>query len=266
MKRKLLAAAIIFAAVCALAAVCAALRPAPAVSAEPTAVPSPTPSAVQTPAPSPTPKQKIVVIDPGHQARADAGQEPIGPGASQTKQKVTGGTQGAATGTPEYELNLAVGLMLRDELESRGYKVIMTRTENDVDISNSQRAQTANDAGADIFVRIHANGSDDPSARGALTMCMTAQNPYNAELYAESRLLSEDILGALCASSGANSLGVAETDTMSGINWSDVPVTIVEMGFMTNPSEDTLMETEDYRNKIAIGIADGIDKYFEDMK
>lgn len=209
-------------------------------------------------------KNICVAIDAGHQRRGNSEKEPIGPGSSTYKAKVASGTCGVATGINEYELNLAVSLKVRDILEERGYDVYMIRESHDVNISNSERAKLAAQNGADILVRVHANGDSNQSVYGALTMAPSSRNTYlSGDVISKSQKLSQKMIAAFCKDTGAKNRDVIYTDSMSGINWSTIPVTIIELGFMSNPSEDRLMATEDYRNKMAQGIADGIDAYYE---
>ena len=213
-----------------------------------------------------TPEQKTrtqtVVLDPGHSSVVASGTEPLGPGSTENKAADTSGTSGTVSGLTEYELNLTVSQKLRTELQNRGYTVLMTRESNDVPVSCIERADVANNSDADAFVRIHANGSEDSSAKGAMTICITPDNPFYPALYEQARALSDCIINNLSEVTGCENDGVWETDSMSGNNWSQVPATIVEMGYMTNPDEDALMATDDYQNKIVKGMADGIDQYF----
>lgn len=207
-------------------------------------------------------KGYLIVIDAGHQQRGNSEKEPVGPGASETKAKVTGGTTGISTGLREYELNLKVALMLEEILLERGYEVLMVRNSHEVNLSNSERAAVANEAGADAFIRIHANGSENSGVNGAMTICQTPENPYNGALYEKSRKLSDCVLDAFVEKTGAKKQRVWETDTMSGINWASVPTTIIEMGYMSNPEEDQKMATAEYQRLMAEGIADGVERYF----
>ena len=205
--------------------------------------------------------KKVIVLDPGHSAVVATGTEPLGPGSSEQKAADASGTRGVSSGVPEYELTLNISVQLKEVLEERGYQVVLTRESNDVPISCVQRAEVANNLNADAYVRIHANGSENSNAKGAMTICTTSNNPYNASIYGESKALSEAILEKYCEITGCRKEYVWETDTMSGNNWSQVPVTIVEMGYMTNPEEDVLMQTAEYQQKMVQGIADGIDAY-----
>ena len=210
-----------------------------------------------------TGKGHTVVIDPGHQEAAMNDLEPIGPGASQSKPMLSSGTSGVATGVPEYQLALDVSLKLRDELKARGYKVVMIREDNHCPISNKGRAEIANKCRGAVFLRIHANGDSNPSTSGMLTMCPASDNPYTPEIIGGSNRLARLVLDQMVKSTGATSKGIIETNNMSGINWCKIPVTIIEMGFMSNPDEDRLLQTEDYQKKIVDGISNGVDKYFE---
>lgn len=199
-------------------------------------------------------------LDPGHQARGNSAQEPVAPGSGETKAKVSSGTQGVSSGVPEYQVNLSVGLKLRDLLESAGAEVIMTRESNDVDISNSERAQKMNDAGVDLVVRLHCDGEDDPSRNGAFILIPAGG--YTTGIQSASRAAAEDVLAAFVETTGAKNLGLSERSDQTGFNWSTVPVINIEMGHMSNAAEDERLASDSYQQLCAEGIAAGLMRYF----
>ena len=219
--------------------------------------------------PSTSSRQFTVCIDPGHQGSwVDmSAQEPMAPGSSQTKNKATTGTSGNYSKVPEYEVNLEVSLVLQKELTSRGYKVVMTREDNDKAISNKERAEFATEAGADITVRIHANSDNSASAAGALTMAPTSSNQYlDKDIIEKSNTLASCIIDSYCNATDLANKGVISADNMTGTNWSTIPVAILEMGFMSNQSDDLYITNSANHETMAKGIADGIDAYFNTVE
>ena len=204
----------------------------------------------------------VVAIDAGHQAKANAEKEPIGPSSQTMKAKMPEGAVGTATGVKEYELTLTVAQKLESELKARGYQVVMVRTSHDVNLSDAERAVIANNSDAEIFIRLHANSMENSGVYGALAMCMTEYNPYNASLHTKSYTLSKKIIDNICSLTGTKNRGVQKVDNSSAINWSEIPVSVVEMGFLSNPDEDRWLQSEDYQAKIVSGIAAAVDSYF----
>ncbi|MBQ3393360.1 MAG: N-acetylmuramoyl-L-alanine amidase [Lachnospiraceae bacterium] len=206
---------------------------------------------------------KTVVLDPGHSGVTAEGTVPLGPGSSERKDADSPGTRGVETGVYEYELNLTMAFKIKKELESRGYTVFLTRSDSSAPHDCIERAEVANSNGADIFVRLHANNKRDHSATGAMTICITPDNPFVPQMYQRSRLLSEKLLNCYVRATGCVWEEIWETDTMTGNNWSKVPTTLIEFGYMSNPGEDRKMQTASYQAKMTLGTANGIDAYFE---
>ena len=208
--------------------------------------------------------KNVIVIDPGHSSEIPAGQVPLGPGSDEMKDADNYGAVSVTTGLHEYELVLDVSLMLRDKLEARGYKVVMVRTTNTGKYNCLDRAKVANDNNAAIFLRVHANAAPkDHSKNGAMTICITKDNEFIPSMYKKSRLLSDMILNNYVAAVGCYNEGVWERDDMVANNWSKVPTTLVELGYMTNEREDRLMQTDAYKEKMANGLLYGVDAYFK---
>jgi len=206
--------------------------------------------------------KKVIVIDPGHQLKANSATEPIGPGAKEKKAKVTAGATGTKTKIREAEIVLKVGKKLKKILEAEGYEVIMTRTKMKVNLSNKERADIANKANADVFIRLHCDGSSSASAKGASVLAPKSDNPYLTKKNIKaSQKLCEYVIKSYCKVTGAKNRGVSKVNNMSGINWCEVPVCLIEMGFLSNAEEEALLVSDDYQDKCAKGMAEGINAY-----
>lgn len=252
----------------------AAPTPSPAPEITPTIAPTqapptetpastPEPKATQAPTPSATAKPLaglVIGLDPGHQSKANREQEPVAPGSSETKNKVSSGTQGAGSGVYEHEVNLAVGLLLRNLLEEAGATVIMTRTTADVDISNVERAQLFNKYKVDLGIRLHCNGAEDSAKYGAF---MLVNADKNFAYYTQSVRAAELILAAYGSETGLDiSKGITYRSDQTGFNWCERPVVNIEMGHLTNTEEDKKLVDSDFQKKMARGIFKGILAYF----
>jgi N-acetylmuramoyl-L-alanine amidase len=203
-----------------------------------------------------------VVVDPGHDLRANPATEPIGPGSSTRKILDGGGTSGVVTGIREADLNLAVALRVRALLEKAGIRVVMTRNSTShTSMGNIARAQIANRAHAALFLRIHADGSTDPRADGTHTLYPALQPGWTDDVYSQSRRAARIVQAELVHALGFPNRGLQEHTDFTGFNWSNVPVILVELGFMTNPTEDRLLATTEYRQRAAVGLCRGTLRY-----
>ncbi len=213
-------------------------------------------------------RNRIIVIDAGHQLHANGSHEPNGPDSTIMKTEVSESMVGVSTKTQEHELTLNVALLLRNVLIARGYSVVMIRETNNVNISDMKRAQIANKYSAAAFISIHANGDADATVSGAATVCASPSNPYPGCVanYRCSQGLSAYVLDAFCKKTSMEQLPIREKDDRTTINWSEVPTTVVEMGYLTNSGDDHRMASNYFYQMAANGIADGLDAYFADLE
>ena len=200
----------------------------------------------------------VVVIDPGHDARANLATEPIGPGSTARKIKDGGGTHGVVTGIGEPDLTLDVSLRLRRLLRAAGVRVVMTRTTTSgASMGNVARARIANASAAALFLRVHADGASSASARGTHTLRPALRRGWTDDVYRSSRRAATLVQAELVRALGFPDRGIQERSDFTGFNWADVPVILVEMGFMTNPSEDRALARPAVRGRAALGLCRG---------
>lgn len=203
-----------------------------------------------------------IVIDPGHSSTGTSGNEPVSPNSSTTKLKDGLGATGSYTNIPEHKTNMSVALLVKKELTSKGYNVILTKQDVAESKSNIERAEVGNKNNADLVVRIHADSAENSSISGA-SMHVPANNEYTSSFYKISKSYGTTILNNYVDEIGIKNRGVIERNDLTGFNWSKVPVVLIEMGFLSNKEDDNFVSNTANHPKIAKAISDGIDKCFE---
>lgn len=200
----------------------------------------------------------VVVVDPGHDLRANLATEPIGPGAAVRKIKDGGGTHGVVTGTREADVVLDVSLRLRALLRGAGVTVVMTRTRTAGEsMGNVARARIANRAGAALFLRVHADGHPSRAVRGTHTLAPALASGWTDDVHRASARAASLVQRELVRALGFPDRGIGERSDFTGFNWADVPVILVELGFMTNPIEDRQLGRPAVRERAALGLCRG---------
>jgi N-acetylmuramoyl-L-alanine amidase len=199
----------------------------------------------------------LVCLDPGHGTAPVIGRqvEPIGPGSAQLKIKDPGGASG------EAPVALAIARRTRALLRARGYRVAMTRDGTGYRGGNRERARFCNARGAALMIRIHADGSSDPSVHGISTLVPALRRGWTNDVYGASGRAGRLLQDELVAATGARNLGVVERADLTGFNWADVPVVLVETGFMSNPREAGLLRSAGYQQKVARALAGGAQRF-----
>lgn len=204
-----------------------------------------------------------ICIDPGHQKEPDYEEEPIYPGSLIKKPKCAPGTFGIISRVSEHQIVLDISFLLKGLLEKNGYSVIMTRDKDDVHISNKERAEFANRNKSDVCIKIHCNGVRNSLKlfgflkSGVMTL-VPAQNRVSNDLYKRSKIIAELVHKSIILNTGLQDRGVIERNDLAGFNWSEVPVILLELGYLTNPKEDRLLNNEKFKLKIAKAILEGL--------
>ena len=184
--------------------------------------------------------EKVIVIDAGH-----GGNDP--------------GTIGFS-GNYEKDINLEISKKLKEKLKADGYKVILTR-DNDEYVDNLVRAKLANKKRARVFISIHGNAMENNnSTNGIQVLYYPNRESTIGDL--NNNELAQIMMDSLINGTGANNKGIIEREDLIVLNQTKMPAIIVECGFLSNENEERLLLTDDYQNKVADSIIDGLEEYF----
>ena len=179
------------------------------------------------------PRAPLVVIDPGHGG--------VDEGCSRDD-------------VMEKEINLELALLLADKLQEMGIDAVLTREDNGSQPSLEERVKFAKEQGADIFVSIHQNTCDEASASGVET--------WYSSRNADSRQLAQLVNTGTLDKTNARERGLMESEDLYVIRETSMPSCLIETGFLSNGEECEALRDPAYQEKVAAGIAWGIQYYF----
>ena len=219
-----------------------------------TPIPTPTPSPVPIPDDHPDLRGLVIVIDPGHQAEADTELEEVIPGSSAEKERASQGAVGVSSRIKEYELTLEYALIMKEYFEGCGAQVILTRNSNDVNISNIERAQIANDSKADYFIRLHADSAPDEDISG-VKVYVPSSGKYSSSAASDGKKLAD----AVASSIGSTSLGCVQSNMYTGLNHADsIKSYQLVVGYLSNSADDALLGDAETPYNTAVAVAEFI--------
>ena len=180
--------------------------------------------------------KKIIIIDAGH-----------------------GGTDPGSVkqGVQEKNINLQIALKLQKRLERKGYKVVMTRTD-DTAISLINRTKLANKAKGDLLISIHQNSFRDASVHGIEVFYTPGKETYDDRL-------ANCIQEALISYTQAKDRHVREITNLLIIRESNMSACLIESAYLSNDTERELIQTKDYQDKVVTGIIEGIENFLNEQ-
>ncbi len=185
----------------------------------------------------------LVVLDPGH-----GGSDP---GAISTIRKMR-----------EADIVLDVAKQVNQMLADAGFRTYMTRS-TDVLISLQDRAATANEMNADLYVSIHANATTSSSIHGIENLYYPSE--MDPDDNRDNKRLAQIFQAEMVSFLGAYSRGIVARDKLYVIRETNMPAVLVEMGFLTNKEEEDKLATAEYRTKVAQSIYQSILKYYDEV-
>ena len=199
----------------------------------------------------------VIGVNAGHQKTPNYTQYPIEPGSSKTSAANKSGTRGKFSRTEEYVITLQISLKLEKLLVENGAQVVMIRRSNNVKLTNIQRSTIMNNAGCDLALNLHCDGSGSPDVSGISTYYRAKGNWVS-----ESAAFARELQNGMLAATGAKNEGTHKSYNYMSLNYSTVPALMIEMGYLSSRVEDPLLNTDEYQMKLAQGLLNGIQSAF----